>query len=273
MADTIAQSVGKGGVNAAADVKTVQRLLNRFVADLGLPKLAENGTAGQALTDAITAFQRKVMQITPDGRVDANGNTIKRLAKKVEGTTPPGGSVAVTYGKDVSAAARLVSPYGFKVIERAVGHAAMSAAVITSTIRFPAEQAAIMYRNAKTDLAAQFRLYGATGDEVLKVFRDHREQPQAEVIALMQTKIEELLARGRLVSRHVVTASAYANLNVIDIGVNSTRSVAGRSFNLAALTRAFQALKADGFIRDFIDETKKSNSCWHLEVVPNARPL
>ncbi|MCP6417715.1 hypothetical protein NL482_26510, partial [Klebsiella pneumoniae] len=68
----------------------------------------------------------------------------------------------VTYAADIAPASRLVSDYGFAVIRKALTDAGMTAGKITSTLRFPAEQAAIMHRNAKADLTAQFRMYGAT---------------------------------------------------------------------------------------------------------------
>lgn len=185
----------------------------------------------------------------------------------------PANDPVITYSVDISVAARLVSDYSFGVIRKALTDASMSAAKITSTLRFPAEQAAIMHRNAKVNLAAQYRMYGATGDAVLKVFEANRKLPDADVIALMAKKIEDLLKQGRLVSRHVVDTARYRQRNVIDIGVNSTRAVAGSTFNLHGLTKAFNKLQADGYIAHFIDETNKSNSCWHIEVVPNAKKL
>jgi hypothetical protein len=181
--------------------------------------------------------------------------------------------VVVNYGKDVPSSGRLASAYSFGVIRRAASMAGMNAAVITSTIRLPDEQAAIMYRNAVKSLSGQYKLYGGTGDLVLDVYTANKGKPKEEVVAAMTKKIEDLLDKGRLVSRHVTTAERYALLNVIDIGVNSTRVAAGPSFNLDGMTKAFDKLERDGYIKKFIDETKKSNTCWHVEIVPNAKPL
>lgn len=181
--------------------------------------------------------------------------------------------VVVNYGKDVPSEGRLASAYSIGVIRRAASMAGMSAAIITSTIRLPEEQASIMYRNAVKSLSGQYKLYGATGDRVLDVYKANKGKSKEEVVAAMTKKIEDLLGDGRLVSRHVTTAARYALLNVIDIGVNSTRVAAGASFNLDGMTSAFAKLEKDGFIKKFIDETKKSNTCWHVEIVPNAKPL
>jgi hypothetical protein len=159
------------------------------------------------------------------------------------------------------------------VIEKALAAAGMNAAVITSTIRLPAEQAEIMYENAAKNLAEQYKLYGSTGDQVIDVYKQNKTKPKAEVTELMKKKIEELAAKDMRVSRHVSTLAKYTTLNIIDIGLNSTMVAAGGTFNKEKLTQAFTKLKTEGYINHFIDETKKTNACWHLEIVPNAKPL
>jgi len=272
----ITKSVGNGGANLPADVGVVRQLLAGFVAKAGKPPLA-TGPMDPPTIDAITRFQAEVMHLgKPDGRVDPGGKTIGALlaaAAKPADPAPAAETISVTYGTGVAEAAQLVSPYAIAVIRKALAMAGMKAAVITSTLRLPGEQAATMYKNAVANLQAQFNLYGATGDEVLTVYRDNKSKPAEAVIALMAKKIEGQLAAGRQVSRHVTTTAGYAKLNVIDLGVNSTRAAAGPTFNLAGLTKAFARLQAEGFIKTFIDETAKSNTCWHLEIVPHARPL
>ena len=277
MTTGITKSVGNGGDNLPDDVAVVRQLLAAFVAKAGKPPLAA-GPMDPPTIDAITRFQAEVMQLNhPDGRVDPGGKTITRLlaAPAGPGTAAPaaGGGVSVTYGTGVPATAQLVSPYAIAVIKKALAMAGMKAAVITSTLRPPEEQAAAMYKNASVNLQKQFSMYGPAGDEVLQVFSANRAKPKATVIALMVDKIEQLLANGRRVSLHVTTPAAYATRNIIDIGVNSTRNAAGGSFSLKGLTKAFSKLQADGFIAKFIDETAQSNNCWHLEIVPDAKPL
>ena len=179
----------------------------------------------------------------------------------------------VTYKADVPAAARIVSDYGIKVIEKALTAAGMSAGVITSTLRLPDEQAEIMYRNAKANLTGQYKLYGNSGDQVLTVYKLNKAKPKDEVVALMKAKIEDLADKGLRVSNHVTTVAKYASLNIIDVGVGSTTTAAGTTFNKDKLTAAFRKLEKDGFIKTFIDETAKTNKCWHLEIVPNAKTL
>lgn len=77
---SIAGSVGRGGRNVAADVKTIQSALNdEDVADGGpMPKLAVDGIAGPLTVAAIEKFQRRAIGWA-DGRVDVDGPTIHRL--------------------------------------------------------------------------------------------------------------------------------------------------------------------------------------------------
>lgn len=283
MAASISQTVGKGGVNLTADVKTVRALLAPWAKQAGLAAFGK-GAIDQSTIDAILKFQSdELHRAAPDGRIDPGGGTMAALLKQADAqaaaalaaaaAAPSQGTEKVTYASGVGPDARLVSSYAMKVIERALRAARVEAAVITSTLRKPAEQAAAMYKNAAKDLAAQFALYGPTGDAVLKVFQKNQARDAATVIGLMAAKIEQLAAQGKRVSLHVVTPASYAALNVIDIGVGSTRKAAGASFKLGELSKAFAKLEAEGYIRKFIDETAKTNACWHLEIVPGAKAL
>ena len=283
MTASISKSVGKGGVNQAADVKVVRDLLAPWARQAGLPAPG-SAAIDQPTIDAIVKFQSEVLhRAMPDGRVDPGGGTFTALlamaeaaaaaAAKEAAAAASQGTAKVTYGAGVEAEARLVSNYAMKVIERALRISKVDAAVITSTLRHPREQAAAMYKNAAKNLAAQFALYGPTGDEILKVFQKNKAKDAGTVIGLMAVKIEELVAKGRRVSLHVVTPASYAKLNVIDIGLGGTRAAAGASFKQGELTKAFAKLEAEGYIRKFIDETAKTNACWHLEIVPGAKTL
>lgn len=71
----ITYSVGLGGTNRREDVRTVQELLNdRAKATV----LATDGSCGPATVAAIRKFQSSFMP-RPDGRVDPDGATIRRL--------------------------------------------------------------------------------------------------------------------------------------------------------------------------------------------------
>ena len=89
----IVGSVGKGGGNKKADVRTVQILLNSTPPDDGGPDvlLAEDGLIGPKTQAAIDKIQAKVLR-QRDGRIDPHGPTIKALTKLIceSADVPPG---------------------------------------------------------------------------------------------------------------------------------------------------------------------------------------
>ncbi len=265
-------SVGRGGVNLPADVMAVHAALDRYeLWDQSQAQLFAKPQMSLMLEGRISAFQRKFAPFQfPDGLLEPNSMVTLMLAAYAANDDD---GPKVTYGDSVDQELQLVSDYAIKVVKKALVTAKMSAAVITSTLRLPQKQAEIMYGNAAINLTKQYELYGASGDAVLKVYEDNKAKTKAEVIKLMADKVEELLKAGKQVSNHVSTATRYASYNVFDIGVNSTKAKAGKTFNMAGLTKAFWALKKEGYISTFIDETAKSNTCWHLEIVPNAKAL
>ncbi|MFM2388507.1 MAG: hypothetical protein RLZZ437_62 [Pseudomonadota bacterium] len=263
-------SVGRGGVNLPADVMAVHAALDQFdLWDASQSSLYAKPQMSVMLEVRIAAFQRRFAPFQFNaGLLEPNSMAANLLAGYALAKGP-----LVEYGDGVDQELRLVSTYAKGVVKKALTAAKMDAAVITSTLRLPAKQAEIMYGNAVINLQGQKDLYGATGDAVLKVYEDNKSKPKAEVVKLMTEKIEAQLAQGKKVSNHVSSATQYSTYNVFDLGVNSTKKKAGKSFDMAALTKAFWALKKEGYIATFIDETAKSNSCWHLEIVPDIKPL
>ncbi|MGD9216814.1 MAG: peptidoglycan-binding domain-containing protein, partial [Desulfobacteraceae bacterium] len=76
----ITQSVGAGGKNLRQDVITIQRALNKVKPSLNDILLFEDGIYGKNTAAAIAVFQKKyVKMINPDGRIDPNGRSIKKL--------------------------------------------------------------------------------------------------------------------------------------------------------------------------------------------------
>jgi hypothetical protein len=265
-------SVGRGGVNLPDDVTAVQDALDALAGQCSERTVMSLPGRMDLLTQfRIAAFQGRYV---PDQPADALIRPFT-LAESIlmAAATKSVKTAMVTYADDIPAASRIVDPYSIAVIEKALKAAKMTAAKITSTIRLAPEQAALMYRNAAINLQKQYDMYGPTGELVLDVYTANKAKPKAEVVKLMTAKINELYAKGRLVSDHLSTPVEYKGKNIIDIGVNSTSAVAGKSFNKAGLTKAFSDLETAGYIRKFIDETKKSNNCWHLEIVPNAKKL
>ena len=100
---TLTGSVGIGGVNTFADIKNVQKALNQRI-QLIAPtvKLVEDGKLGSKPENsktvaAIKVFQKKVVGlIRPDGLIDKNGRTHKKLNSSAV-STPATGSDTLTF--------------------------------------------------------------------------------------------------------------------------------------------------------------------------------
>lgn len=77
----ILQPVGRNGPNNRDDAKTVQILLNLNLDNqIGMHSLSEDGIVGPTTVAAIEEFQRRVVGMKkPDGRVDPNGLTLRKL--------------------------------------------------------------------------------------------------------------------------------------------------------------------------------------------------
>ncbi|WP_240334947.1 hypothetical protein [Vibrio sp. LB10LO1] len=104
---------------------------------------------------------------------------------------------SVIYKSSLPSDKRLVSSYSINVIRLALAQAGIKCAIITSTLRFPEEQASIMYRNARIYLKKQKQLYGKNGDAVLDVYNSDSKKDKHEVIRLMKEKIELLARDGK----------------------------------------------------------------------------
>ena len=213
-------SVGTNATNQSRDVKIVQILINLFAAwKTPIAKLKTDGRYGKNTRTAIQAFQKQAVNMTyPDARVDVDGKTFRYLSmylsdvqqakvneavlsnkpvqpvvdKLTIGKFSGLNHLSVTYKNNLPTTDRIVSQYSIDVIKMALKESGMSHAVITSTIREPNEQAAIMYKNAAINFKEQKRLYGQNGDTVLDVYKTNKDKPKEEVIKLMKEKIIEL---------------------------------------------------------------------------------
>lgn len=85
----IAAPVGPDRPNRAADVRTVQMLLNR-AGSSGATPLRVDGVFGPRTADAITRYQAQSLRVSrPDGVVDPSGPTLSRLGRDHRGNTTP----------------------------------------------------------------------------------------------------------------------------------------------------------------------------------------
>lgn len=105
---SISGSVGLNGLNRNQDVRLIQQLLNKAGVNAG----QVDGMAGPKTKDAILRFQRSFLS-SPDGRVDPNGQTIRRLNALPGGNVAPpvpapkpGGGQGPKYRTQIEAAAK-----------------------------------------------------------------------------------------------------------------------------------------------------------------------
>lgn len=81
MAKKISGSVGKGGKNDAADVESVQKMLNNHAKAGGFKKLKVDGDYGKKTLGAIEAFQTKVEGLKKGtGLIESGKSSAKALA-------------------------------------------------------------------------------------------------------------------------------------------------------------------------------------------------
>jgi murein DD-endopeptidase MepM/ murein hydrolase activator NlpD len=82
--ERITRSVGRGGINDYKDTFTIQELINKCIHLLNpLKKLKLDGKVGNQTIKSIELFQKNVLKmVSPDGRVDPEGNTLKILNQK-----------------------------------------------------------------------------------------------------------------------------------------------------------------------------------------------
>ena len=184
----------------------MQTLLNNSIGHLTpLRPIAVTGVADSGTIGAIEEFQRRLLHVDkPDGLVEPLGRTFAMLVKVGGKTTGVGEAVATT-----AAAVRITGvalpPPAQRVLTEILQAAGLTAAQVTSVARTPADQARIMYENIVSHgdkgVAFSYKLYGAGGDKVTKVYEKNMAKPRAEVIRLMEAKIKEI--GPAKISRHI----------------------------------------------------------------------
>jgi phage baseplate assembly protein gpV len=222
----------------------------------------------------------------------AEGNYIAKKAIRIEGKVlldPPDGVpylIAVSNEKIVGALKDVQIIFNVNrttvwtktqnIIKNGQRMAGQSKVVITSTFRSPADQARIMFgylvnpdNSIDVNVASQHRLYGKRGDKVINVFEDQatdkrtnkfktRQQIINNQKAIRKAMEDEIINQGpRNVSRHCGTDEQRRQLNVVDIGYNSS----GFSSNNVSIFINF----IEGEVSKLIDE-RESNGCIHIEV-------
>lgn len=105
--ESIYASVGAGGTNSPGDVRTVQDLLNRGTGST----LAVDGACGPVTRRAILSFQSGFLT-RPDGRVDPDGETLRRLVAAGRGQARPTSDPSAVAGPADGLALRQLSQGG-----------------------------------------------------------------------------------------------------------------------------------------------------------------
>jgi hypothetical protein len=216
--------VGRKGTNSKADARIIQLLINRKMDSLKpLAKLKVDGLVGSKTIEAIELFQDKVVKLKkPDGRVDPGGKTFKALASHFQTFTISG--VAI--------------PSKAKgVLTEILIDAGLTTAKVTSGVRTPAEQALVMYDNIKQKgVDYNYRLYGKYGDKVIKVFEENATKERTDVLALMQSKIEEIGPAN--VSKHC--SSSHYVFDVAPSSITNHYQFVAAVKNHKAVSKLFQ---------------------------------
>lgn len=220
----ITAPVGRNSANIKADVRVVQLLINQIIALLQpQPELSVDGIAGPKTILAIENFQRRICNFRrPDGRVDPGGTTFKALA-------PNYLSFSIS-GVEIPSQA-------MQILTEILIYAGLSQAIVTSGVRTPAEQARIMYENIKRrGVEYNYRLYGPIGDKVITVFEENSDKERADVITMMQTKIEEV-GPGK-VSKHC--SSTHYVFDVAPSSITDPISFAAAVYQHKAVSKFLQ---------------------------------
>ncbi|MFU2315166.1 glycoside hydrolase family protein [Rahnella sp. PCH160] len=120
MFSSLSRSVGCFGVNLFHDVIEVQYRLKNS----GFPDLVVDGNCGQKTVAAIREYQRRFMSL-PDGLVEVNGATIRRLqsaaisqgSARLDTPVPPASNAPVSGGVRRNVNELSVSPQGHALIK------------------------------------------------------------------------------------------------------------------------------------------------------------
>lgn len=146
----ITASVGRGGINARADVHEVQRLLGRWLAATGQPALPVDGIAGPRTFATIEAYQAQALGIArPDGRIDPGGRSWRALAAGEGFAAPLSGAdwwhANQTRYPNSASLADLASPFRERATAFVEAMRAAGARVAVTSTRRNAARAALMH--------------------------------------------------------------------------------------------------------------------------------
>lgn len=82
-----------------------------------------------------------------------------------------------------------------RVLQEILNEAGLTKAKVSSYRRTPLKQAQIMYSKCEEEgLKSAYELYSTHADKVLDVYRDNQGKSKDDIIVLMKTKLEDVLA-------------------------------------------------------------------------------
>jgi uncharacterized protein YgiM (DUF1202 family) len=217
------------------------------------------GTLQQGAQVEVTGKEGAWLRIHHAGKAAyVHGGYVKLQGEGQEAEAEPAeeganGDVTITFGANANSS--ILSAYTLTTLKGILAEAGEKSALITSTIRTPADQARIMYNNiVKYGVAAQKRLYGAGGDAVIDVYVAQKGAGAGEM-QIRKAMEEKIVAIGSTrVSRH---CSDPEILQVVDIAPSSIQS--GTAF-----AAALQAAKAAGKVSKFIPPP--TDPAYHIEI-------
>lgn len=289
MTAIIINSVGRAGKNNSVDVKIIQELINMVLKN---KTLVVDGNFGRNTLNKIILVQKDIVKmLRPDGLISPKGKTIRALNCQGKGSKESQ-PLVINYRKN---ARHELSPYTKDVLRVAMTFADVRVIEISSTRRLIEDQVRIMHdqlsRAKKNGVPVrQIRGYGysAPGRAVDKVYYDYADKlTEAEVNEKMIEEVKKWLKEGKRVSKHVVTESAYHQLNVLDVPYSSVPLSKRDEFEQALVSisadvqsRNYSKNKdiVDVLGKNMIDLLIIERRCWHMEIsqfnqaLPNINP-
>lgn len=219
-----------------------------------------SATANNTATSTSTAANAGVTRVTGTaGGTGAAGGTAGGAAVGGAGTgghTPSTAPTVTTsgtpnniyFGPDADRS--VVSQRTLQILTDIMHDADINRITINSTQRSPASQASAMYQNIRTNgVESQFRLYGANGDQVVRVYIEQHQNGASRTNILTAMTNEIIRLGPSRVSRHCANPNT---LNVLDVSPLSIR-------NRAAFIRAVRARGINFF-------EPPNDPAFHLEI-------
>jgi hypothetical protein len=162
---------------------------------------------------------------------------------------------------------RVLSNRSIELLERVAKEIEQNSLTVTSTIRFPRNQAVAMYNNLENGRNIR---YAQPGRDVVAVYHQSKRDKlsREETINKMVKKIEELARNGQRVSLHCVPVDEYNRLNVIDVSYLSNDADTQKFLNaLSEESNVVRVLHGKENMRNASKiQFLASEPCVHIEI-------